>query len=785
MDSNFIDYMLERLLLGDGSIITTDNYGKLNERAMSIYNNRDSALSKEEIDELKHILMICNILYNRTDITVQAIEDGFYDILLEIYKKYDNNFQVGSAVVQMKNVIETDLDPKKHVAKQALHFFDKIERDSVHQSIYEDLNRVDYMKEDLHDNMIFLQGYDISKRTHNTAHNHPDLVGTLDKVKFIFNQDAIDAGVFNDSNVKILERDFFQEHIKQGIISSNQVIEIVCELKYDGISVEADCGLDLVSARTRGDTGIGEAADITPILKGYPFHRAGCMIGEKPIGVKFEAIMTRWNLFEFNRLRERNYVNCRSAIVGLFGSSDAWKYRDLITLIPLAIDRNDVPSITNRMEEIAFLNRVFQTDNEPLRYCYFKGTIPEVMYLIKAFHDEAWLARNYLDFMFDGIVVSYVDENIRNALGRKNYINKYSVAVKFNPEEKETTFRGYTYEVGKNGIVTPMIHYDPVEFFGTIHTKSSGSSLFRLQKLALKEGDIINVKYVNDVMPYVSKVECKHNRDNPNPIIAPITNCPICGSQLVISDSGKTMMCPNIMCKARTIGRMVGMMQSLNIKGFAEANMELLCMDGIDHLYKFENLSLEYLINTLGEANGRNFYDIVYSLITDKRKDYEVVGSLGFSNMSTKIWKTILEKIKLEDIVYSKDLVSLLSNNVPNIGPKRIQTIKNEISFYYEDLKFILNKMNIEYSYGKSNENTIQIRFSGIRNQILCELLSSLGIDIDDSGVTKNTNILLIPYEGFQSGKVEKAKKYGSLIIPIDKFYNESEKLIGFKVDTF
>ena len=83
------------------------------------------------------------------------------------------------------------------------------------------------------------------------------------------------------------------------------------------------------------------------------------------------------------------------------------------------------------------------------------------------------------------------------------------MAVKFDPWEKQTIFRGYTYEVGQHGNITPMIHYDPVEFMGTIHTKSTGSSLNRFNNLGLKYGDIINVTYVNDVMPYVSTIDCE------------------------------------------------------------------------------------------------------------------------------------------------------------------------------------------------------------------------------------------------------------------------------------
>ena len=86
--------------------------------------------------------------------------------------------------------------------------------------------------------------------------------------------EAIEKGVANDSNVKVLERDFFQKHIEAGIISPNQEFDMMLELKYDGISVEADCYDEVISARSRGDTGIGLANDMTPILKGYKFPYA-------------------------------------------------------------------------------------------------------------------------------------------------------------------------------------------------------------------------------------------------------------------------------------------------------------------------------------------------------------------------------------------------------------------------------------------------------------------------------------------------------------------------------
>lgn len=789
-----INEFFDAIMHGNASVITADNIGMINAEALKLY--EIPQLNAEEIDELKKIVMICNVLYNRTDMTIQPVEDGFYDLLLEKYKTYDSHFQVGSAIVDFQNFIENDLDNPTKIAECPIIFAKDIERDEVHQAVHDQIMRKGepiLTAQDFYEVPITFNAPYISKRSHNTEHNHPSLVGTLDKAKFVLNQDAINAGAFNDDNVKVLERDFFQYHIAKGIIRPDQEISVVMELKYDGISVEADCGYTLQSARSRGDTGIGVASDMTPILKDYQFKHAACMIGEDPIGVKFEAIITKTDLAKFNVARGRNYANCRSAIVGLFGASDAYRYRDYITLVPLALDREQFKyPIRNRVEEIEFLNKVFVSHGEPLRYMVYTGTISDVLYMIKAFLDEAKIARDYLNFLYDGIVISYLDEDIRAKLGRENYINKFSMAVKFDPEEKQTIFRGYTYEVGQNGQITPMIHYDPVEFRGTIHTKSTGSSFNRFQELALKYGDYINVKYVNDVMPYVSRLECDHNRHNPNPLIEFIDTCPICGSKLVISDSGKTVLCPNMECAGRSIQRMVNMFAKLNIKGFADSTFTIL--KEFDHLYKFYgpdgSINRDFYVEKLGVADGNAFSDALTSLVTQPWKDYMIMGALGFSSIAYKKWQSILDKIKIGAIntmfMGSPDpqhFKALLLQAVPGIGDVTATTIVNEWNFFYQDIEFILKWIPLEESFGHAAESLGEIRFTGFRNLQLAEQLNTLGFDASDSSVTKKTSILLIPYEGFNSSKVEKAKKNASTqIIPVQEFIDNSEKYISKKL---
>lgn len=777
-DQEFIDYLFDQTMQGNGSIMTSANIAQLNRIAYDLYNIPE--LSKDQIDSLKKIIMICNALYNDTTMTILPIEDGFYDQLLEKYKVYDEHFQVGATVIEFKGIYEAR--PDKVVATCPVTFFEQPKhKNEIAENIYNEImqtgkffiNADDFRKVENQNT-----GY-ITKRTHNTSHNHPSLIGTLDKSKFVLNQDAIDAGVFNDPNVKVLERDFFQDHIKKGIIRPDQKLDVVVELKYDGISVEADCTDHVISARSRGDTGIGEAVDYSPILAGYPFHHAQSMKDEKPIGVKFEAIMTKSNLYYFNQMRGRGYANCRTAIIGLTSASDAGKYRDFITLVPLAVDRDDTPYIENRQQEIEFLNRLYISHGQPLRYCYFSGTVQELLYLIKLFWDEAKVARDYLDFMYDGIVVSYLDEGIRAKLGRKNFINQFSQAVKFDPLEKQTIFRGYSYEVGQDGRITPMLHYDPVSFNGTIHTKSTGSSFDRFQKLDLRIGDYIDIKYVNDVMPYVSKLDCDANRKNTNPKAQMIDHCPVCGSKLVVSDSGKLIYCPNQECPARSLKRMTNMLSKLNIKGFAEATLKQL---SVNHLYELAMLQPSDLDQRLGTADSAAMKQIISSMYNDTWNDYMIMGALGFSGLSRKKWQVILQHATVAEFQTAfnagfdvfRDFVICL-----NLTPAITKTLIEQWEFFAQDIQFIVTSMHLIDTKGNQITYKKQIRFTGFRNPQLCEQLNTAGYDADDGSITKKTDILLVPYAGFASGKVDKALKYGAQVIPVQQFLDNTNLYLG------
>lgn len=759
---------------------------ELNEQIQLLleYDNDTEWLTDDSLlRDLRKAIIIGNATYNNSSSDILPIDDGVWDLMVEKYRRYtpDDSYPVG-----FKPVNDTENNIKDYSEKKRLFIHVSDEDKSIMQKM-------------MFSNELLMPNYDIGakyivkhlfektsgyipKRLTDTPHNHPDLVGTFDKCKFVLNAQAREKGVENDPSVRIMERDFFKPLLDAGIINQTAEFTMIATIKYDGISVEADVTDRVISARTRGDAVGGTATDITPILGGYRFPRTppGFNAGN-PIGMKFEAIINNFNLSKLNFDRGKDYKNCRTAMTGIVGSSDGFLYRDYITLVPISTDYKDEDGEPlDRLVEIEFLNRLYTRD-QPLRYTVITGNYSSVLFQIKKFAEEAEFARSYIPFMYDGVVFEFYDKDIREILGRDNAMDRYKCALKFNPLTKLTIFRGYYYTIGQDGTITPMICYDPVEFFGTIHPNSSGHSYQNFKKLDLHVGDIIEVTYRNDVITYVTKPDNSHNRKNAlngyTELDSFPTKCPSCGTEIAISQSGKSAKCPNFNCPERCVQRLTATLSKLGIVNFGEETVRAL---GYRKLFEFLSADVEDFA-ILGENNKVELRRQLDNIMRQPINDYKLFGSLGFNNMADKTWQLIFNYIDWEDLVNGICDGVITPNSFPiikGIGPATVETIFNEWNHFLPDIMYTINAFNVVTTYGKAAAK--QIRFTGCRDSKLEASMIALGYDCSGkSGITKSTDILLVPYDGYSEGsKVAKAKKYGIPMVPIQDFANNPDQYL-------
>ena len=227
-----LNIILQKLLSGDLSVLSSDNIIQVSEDAIDLLNK--PVLDEYDVMCANIIINISQIVYNNTDRSILFLEDGIYDLLLEKYKEYDKGFQVGAPVIRFnqdgeaiseREFIEpmTFIDNPQDFIQSSLYYEDLIKSPPIDMNLFKEVDRN--------------SGRVISKRNVNVPHMYPKLVGSLDKCKFTLDSEAMEKDSYDLDNVKIFERDFLAKHLQMGLIDMQTPFELVAELKYDGVSV--------------------------------------------------------------------------------------------------------------------------------------------------------------------------------------------------------------------------------------------------------------------------------------------------------------------------------------------------------------------------------------------------------------------------------------------------------------------------------------------------------------------------------------------------------------------
>ena len=163
--------------------------------------------------------------------------------------------------------------------------------------------------------------------------------------------------------------------------------------------------------------------------------------------------------------------------------------------------------------------------------------------------------------------------------------------------------------------------------------------------------------------------------------------------------------------------------------------------------------------------------------------DAQILGSVGFTGISTKTWELILPEIdydKLHEMfnmldpskIYYKRTVEFLSS-IKGIGPATADTIAREFTYFQKDADWIFQHGKVVKFVPRTGK---KIRFTGFRDKAFCEYLNSIGfLADDDADVTRDTYVLLVPDASYQSKKTQKAKRQNIMIVPINEFRENIE----------
>ena len=360
------------------------------------------------------------------------------------------------------------------------------------------------------------------------------------------------------------------------------------EPKYDGLAVALHYSTDsrsLVRGGTRGDGEVGE--DLTENLKQIDdipnyISSLAYIKNTDVVEVRGEVVMFKEDFILLNAQRllagEKPFKNPRNAAAGSLRQFDPeiTKARKLhFCAYSLIIGGEDTtfPAESLKLGELGFPGYQYSKRINVLEQD-IKNTNKVVDEIMAAF-EQLGSQRNDLPFEIDGMVIKVSRRKIRDLMGCTAREPRYAIALKFQPEFAITTVENIVNEVGRTGIISPVVKVKPVFVGGVTVSSVLVHTYNKLHTKDIRVGDVVKLHRAGDVIPEISGVVLElrpeETTEHPTPI-----NCPSCNSPVTHSETGLRVICENPECKAQLIAKIQHFVskEGMNIQGLGDKTIE-------------------------------------------------------------------------------------------------------------------------------------------------------------------------------------------------------------------
>ena len=500
-----------------------------------------------------------------------------------------------------------------------------------------------------------------------------------------------------------LSNSYSREEIADWISKLPADVEIVCELKFDGLSISLwyENG-KLTKALTRGDGVKGDNVvenikTIAAIPQQIRTPESGIRTPEF-VELRGEVLLS-WAAFErLNKEREEQeealFANPRNAASGTLKLQDSQEVarRGLDCYLYYMLGEN-LPANTH-YERLEIAKQWGFNISDAVKVCH---GLDEVMEYIAYWDVE----RKNLPVATDGIVLKVNDLATQEELGYTAKSPRWAIAYKFPAEKQLTRLNAITYQVGRTGVVTPVANLEPVQLSGTTVQRATLHNEDFIRQLEIREGDMVWVEKGGEIIPKVVSVESRTRNQEPRPIsndrtdegdksllLAPYSifpaHCPECGAKLVRVEGEAAWRCPNeASCPPQIKGKMEHFVsrKAMNIEGLGSETIDLLysqrLLKNIADIYTLrqENIACQ---ERLGEKSAQN---ILAGIEASKQVPWaRVLFALGIRMVGETTAKKIAKRFPSIDQLQWATEEQLTS--IDDVGE---QIAKNVIA-YFNDL---------------------------------------------------------------------------------------------------
>ncbi|MBQ5389082.1 MAG: NAD-dependent DNA ligase LigA [Paludibacteraceae bacterium] len=499
-----------------------------------------------------------------------------------------------------------------------------------------------------------------------------------------------------------LSNSYSREEIADWIGKLPTDVEIVCELKYDGLSISLwyENGV-LTKALTRGDGVKGDnVIDNIRTIASIPQRLSDIGYRVSDIGfVELRGeILLPWAAFErLNKERESQeeplFANPRNAASGTLKLQDANEVakRGLDCYLYYMLGDN-LPADTH-YERLQVAKQWGFPISDSVKVCH---GLEDVMEYI-AYWD---IERKNLPVATDGIVLKVNNIAQQEELGYTAKSPRWAIAYKFPAEKQLTRLNAITYQVGRTGVVTPVANLEPVQLSGTMVQRATLHNEDFIRQLDIREGDMVWVEKGGEIIPKIVGKETDALSDiRPLSAVRPLASelldtgyffpkvCPECGAKLVRVEGEAAWRCPNEAgCPPQQKGKIEHFVsrKALNIEGLGTETIDLLYSQGLlKNIADIYDLTQDDIARQerLGDKSAQN---ILQSVEKSKQVAWaKVLFALGirmvgettakkiakrFPNIDQLQWATVEQLTSIDDVgeQIAKNVIEYF-NNMSNL----------------------------------------------------------------------------------------------------------------------
>ncbi|WP_397362497.1 NAD-dependent DNA ligase LigA [Olleya sp. R77988] len=545
------------------------------------------------------------------------------------------------------------------------------------------------------------------------------------------------------------------------------VIEYVCELKYDGASINLTYqNGKLFNAVTRGDGFQGD--EVTANIKtisSVPLQLKGAF--PKTFEIRGEIILPFDGFNKMNEERVANgedpYKNPRNT------ASGSLKLQDSAEVAKRPLDCLLYGLVGN--------NFTYKTHFESLdeaRQMGFKVPVEaKLCSSIDAVFDfiKHWdKARHDLPYETDGVVVKVNNLQQQEELGFTAKAPRWAIAYKFKAEQVSTVLNTITYQVGRTGAITPVANLEPVELAGTVVKRASLHNADQIEKLDIRVDDTVFVEKGGEIIPKIIAVDFSQRPANSQPTQY-ITECPECGTALQREEGEAKHFCPNYNgCNPQIIGRIQHFIsrKAMDIEGLGGETVALLVnADLITNYADLYALTKEQVLplERMAEKSADN---LIAGVEASKQIPFErVLFALGIRFVGETVAKTLAKHYKSIDALAFASVLDL--EQVNEIGIRIAQSV---VDFFSDpENQEIINRLKssglqLELSAEKLANQTDKLKgkiivVSGVFHKVSRTELKKL---IEDNGGKVSSSIssktsFIVAGDNMGPSKKDKAEK--------------------------